>query len=327
MPRSLRSNTILPANFVNPIIVCDRIMSGANPPDAPAAQPQQVNVTIPLAPEIWTENPTQGDFNPGTKSGEAIFKLKTKGLPKDKRISLEWKNSAQFLHILQAKASTFGSIVTSIPVEFDAGGNVTEWGNLISKYSCISLDVLKQSAHARFATALAHGNQIPQAPWTKQGLDPTNVPNDKVTFYERVHSHVIAKWIKNMLDDVLYSNLLLKKNEFSFIDADGAESYDGLVMLKLVLTKLDPSVIVGVEVLRMKLNKCRLFQYINNIDKMCTDIEETMKQLQGLGKDCESIRRYTITSLSSGPNAKFNMFIDCIYDDIESRTGVHRDMD
>ena len=26
--------------------------------------------------KIWTENPNQGKFNPGTKAGEAIFKLK-----------------------------------------------------------------------------------------------------------------------------------------------------------------------------------------------------------------------------------------------------------
>ncbi len=81
------------------------------------------------------------------------------------------------------------------------------------------------------------------------------------------------EWVKNILDDVLYSNLLLKKNKFSFTDADGAESYDGLIMLKLTLTKLDPSVVVGVEVLCMKLEKCQLFQYSNNVDKMCTDIE------------------------------------------------------
>ena len=143
MPRLLHSNTRLPANFVNPNIVRDRIMN-ANPPAAPAAQPQQVNVNIPLAPEVWTENPTQGDFNPGTKSGEAIFKLKAKGLPDDKRITLERKNAPQFCRILQAKASTFGSIMTNIPVEFDAAGNVTKRGNLISEYSCISLEVLKR---------------------------------------------------------------------------------------------------------------------------------------------------------------------------------------
>ena len=36
---------------------------------APVAQPP---------PEVWSENPNQGNFNPGTKEGAAIYKLKTK---------------------------------------------------------------------------------------------------------------------------------------------------------------------------------------------------------------------------------------------------------
>ena len=297
-------------------------LAEANANDQPT-----VNVTMPSAPEVWTENPTQGDFNPGTKSGEAIFKMKTKGLPDDKRINFDKKNAPQFRRLLQAKGPTFGATVTSIPVEFDARGNVTKRKNLISEYPCIELDTLKRAAHSRFGTALANGAPIPAAPWTKRQLNPATSANDKAAFYEKVHSHVIAEWLKNVLDEISYASLLLKKKEFTFTSQDGTESYDGLVMLKLVLTRFDPSVAVGVEKLRVKLETFRLFQYGNNVDSMCTAIEETMRQIEGLGKECESIRRYTITALSSGPNAKFNTFIDRINDNIESGTGVHKDMD
>ena len=60
---------------------------------------------------------------------------------------------------------------------------------------------------------------------------------------------------------------------------------------------------------------------------MCDEIEGIMKMIMGCGKDCESIRRYTITALLSGPNAKFNSFIDRLNDDIESQTGVNKAMD
>ena len=54
---------------------------------------------------------------------------------------------------------------------------------------------------------------------------------------------------------------------------------------------------------------------------MIMDVEQTMKQMKALGEGCESIRRYVITALLSGPNARFNDFIHWINDDIESRTG------
>ncbi len=45
----------------------------------------------PVAPapfKVWTENLNQQKFNPGKKHGEATFKMKTKGLPKDKQFAL-----------------------------------------------------------------------------------------------------------------------------------------------------------------------------------------------------------------------------------------------
>ena len=52
-----------------------------------------------------------------------------------------------------------------------------------------------------------------------------------------------------------------------------------------------------------------------------------MKQTEASDEDCESIRQYTITALSSGPNAKFSMFIDRLDDATESQTGANKAMD
>ena len=97
-------------------------------------------------------------------------------------------------------------------------------------------------------------------------------------------------------------------------------------MLRLVMAKLDPSMIVGVELLCQRLETIRLAEFSNNVEDMCSTIEATMKKINGLGKECESIRRYVITALKSGPNANFNAYIDRINDDIESGTGQHRNM-
>jgi hypothetical protein len=78
--------------------------------------------------------------------------------------------------------------------------------------------------------------------------------------------------------------------------------------------------------MRKKLETMKLGSHKNNVDDMCTEIEELMEKIEGAGEKCESIRRYTLTALMSGPNAKFNQFIDRIQDDIESGTGVHCNM-
>ena len=97
-------------------------------------------------------------------------------------------------------------------------------------------------------------------------------------------------------------------------------------MLFSALTTLDPTIVVGIEIMRKKLETMKLGSHRNNVEDMCTEIEELMNKIEGAGKKCDSIRRYTLTALMSGPNAKFNQFIDRIQDDIESGTGVHCNM-
>ena len=108
-------------------------------------QNQQNAVPVAAPAEVWTENPHQGNFNPGTKSGEVIFKMKTKGLADDNKIEMIPDNAAQFRRLLQAKAASFGSIATRVLVAFDNAGNVTEYRSLITQYSSIDMDVLQRN--------------------------------------------------------------------------------------------------------------------------------------------------------------------------------------
>ena len=124
----------------------------------------------------------------------------------------------------------------------------------------------------------------------------------------------------------IYHGILRKnpseKELFTFVNpSNRLLTFDGVIMLFLVLTTLDPSVVVGVKVMRKKLENMKLCNYKNNVDDMCTAIEELMEKIEGAGKKCESIRRYVLTALTSGPNTKFNSYVDCIEDDIEAGTG------
>ena len=156
---------------------------------APVAQPP---------PEVWSENPNQGNFNPGTKEGAAIYKLKTKS-DTENRLELRQASVQEFRRLLQAKEATFGGIVSGVPIEFDAQGNPTKHANMVSEYSTIDIKILQRNAIKRFRTALNAGDPIPDPPFQKRDLDPANSNADKETFYDRVNSQVVGTWIQNTL--------------------------------------------------------------------------------------------------------------------------------
>ena len=83
---------------------------------------------------------------------------------------------------------------------------------------------------------------------------------------------------------------------------------------------------MGVEILRQKIETIRLHQYNNDVDLMITDIEKSFKRIKSLGGTCDSIIRYTITALRSGPNDEFNAYINRIKDNVESRSGQNKDI-
>ena len=54
-------------------------------------------------------------------------------------------------------------------------------------------------------------------------------------------------------------------------------------MLLLAMQNADPSTIVGVDLLRAKLESAKLHTYKNDVNKMCDDLEETFQQVVNLG--------------------------------------------
>lgn len=297
--------------------------------DAANAAVARAAVAPAPAPAIekWTENPNLGNFNPGTKSGSEIFKMKSKGLSDDKRLTLDKKDAQTFKRLLEAKSPTLGRVITHIPIAFADDGSVAQHGSLLTNYSEITIECLQRRALARFGTTIIETDPIPEhRPWPKVTLAPATVPADQTTFYDRVNANVVHEWLKNVLNEEAYAELLLQKNDFEFID-DVTDDivFDGIIMLYLALNKYDPSVVVGVECLRIKLETIRLHSYKNKVSELCTEFQRTTRDIRRLGGTCESTRRYLMNALMSGPNAKFNNYIDRINDDIEAKSGPYKD--
>ena len=130
--------------------------------------------------------------------------------------------------------------------------------------------------------------------------------------------------IKNSFKTQSFAKIFLKKKLFTFVDpTNGLKTYDGVIMLLIVLLTLNPSVVVGFKIMRKKLETMKLGPFKNNAEDMCTEIEDLGNKIEGAGEKCESICRYTLTALTTGPNSKFNQFVERIQDDIKSGTGLH----
>ena len=97
-------------------------------------------------------------------------------MPADERFTATKKDYQGIRRLLQAKSSSLGEVVTRVPQEFDAAGNVTAHGNLLTEYLPIEMDRLQQEAHKRYSTAITEGDALPPTPFKVTQLDPANDP-------------------------------------------------------------------------------------------------------------------------------------------------------
>ena len=177
-----------------------------------------------IAPtEIWTENPLQGDFNPGTNAGQKIFLEKTKGLDSDKRLALTNSNAQKIMEIFKVKEQVMGNVVTFIPTVYTAGTGSGHM-NLIHQNQSISLEMCQRAAFGRFGTLLADTDPIPPQPWMVTALNPAADANDKKQFYNRVNGNVVVELLKNILTPGGFDDLMLQSHKFTFINNVGVKS-------------------------------------------------------------------------------------------------------
>ena len=284
MARDLRSNFQIPENFEFPEVLprTRRHQRTMSDPNAAAA--------VVAVTEIWHVDPYHRKFNPSTKPGQAIFEKKTKGLPADEHFTATKKDSRGIRRLLQEKSSSLGAVVTLFPQEYYGAGNVTAHGNLLTEYFSIDMDLLQRESHKRYSNAIAEGDTLPPTTLKVTQLDPANNPDNKELFYSRVDSQVFVELIKNILTDAEYAKLMLKMSLFTFEDdTTGIDLIDDPSLLKLLMDRVDPNIVIGIEVLHAKLESLKLHYFGNNVDAMLKDMEENYVKILDNHSTCESI--------------------------------------
>ena len=101
--------------------------------------------------------------------------------------------------------------------------NNIKW-DLIHQSPSIPLEIVQRGAHARFGTALADGDTIPEQPWMSVALDPAKNNADEARFFTRVHVKVVVKIVKNSLTPNGWDDLMLQQHRLFFMDITGMKS-------------------------------------------------------------------------------------------------------
>ena len=130
--------------------------------------------------------------------------------------------------------------------------------NRIHQSPSIPLEIFQRGAHARFETALADGDTIPEQPWMSVALDPANNNADEARFYTRVHANVVVEIVKNFLTPNGWDDMILQQHKFAFTDITGMKSYDGPTLIKVLLEEIDPTASVNVELHRQAIEGAKL---------------------------------------------------------------------
>ena len=215
------------------------------------------------------------------------------------RYTLTNKDSQSLRCFLKSRQNALGNVVTRLSVVFYTTGAATHFANILRDYLSINLETVQQAAIQHFSDTITHTGPIPSPLFTTHDLDPGNDPADKTIFHSQVNYHALAKLLNNTLTAETTGILALRKDEFTFLDlTPGHDSRDGQSMLLLAMQKADPSMIVGVDLLRSKIEQASLHTYKNNIDKMCDNLEETYQKIIYLVSKFESMRRHVLRALS-----------------------------
>ena len=141
----------------------------------------------------------------------------------------------------------------------------------------------------------------------------------------QVHSSAVAELIKNVITPTGLTNILQGHTDgVSFIDpVSGATFYDDPCLLHLLLDRVNPSLAINVENLRDDIEKACLNQFSNNVDDLLTFIKDKYQKIQDMNKICESVVRYNMNALLSGPDKELNNYMPAIKGDIDASTGQH----
>ena len=136
---------------------------------------------------------------------------------------------------------------------------------------------------------------------------------------------MIAKRIENSLDKVSLKSLMLDKKKFQWREADGTVNNDGPTMLWLILSKINPSVRVGVSALKTNLQTANMAKFKHNVAEMLDYMLFQYNQIYEHNGSHEDFTLNLYSALNTANNAEFLKFVGNMKDSWETSDDAEED--
>ena len=277
-----------------------------------------------MATTTYLSDPFEGDINPDSVSGQKLYTLGTAYRKKDELLSVAQENVSVIMSAFRhdANSSGRGPLINNIL----AKDNLSKFKILDNFQEC-TLELVKQQAVVTWNDAKATTATTFPTTMTQVSIDPadSSKPQDKVTFYRRVRSKMIAKRIENSLTPASWKTLFSKRKLFTWTSTAGNAGYDGPTMLHILIAGVNPSTRVGVSDLKSIIRSTKLVQFQYNVVEMCDSIITNYEMIEERGGRHEDIVLDLFDALLSGKNDIFNRFVERSRDDWEIGSDITHD--
>ena len=211
-------------------------------------------------------NPFATTIDLTDKVGLSLFNKATEGLGKDFKFNLSQETARKTVEAIEQanQAYFWGHVCFKINAAKDSSNY-----DLVTQYDKLTLDDV--ILHSKNIWGSGSGYDIP---------DATSTLTQEV-IQKRIRSSIIAKWLVNSMTPEAFKDIMLDKDKFQFRRlSNGQIENDGIIILKLILTKINPSTRVGVRNLINKLTKMNLADYKEDVVAMVNAFQSTYNEIK-----------------------------------------------
>ena len=173
----------------------------------------------------------------------------------------------------------------------------------------VSINDIQMQAESYFAPVKHSANPHTDVDFKIELLNPEQDNAHKRCFYNRVRSTIIAKAIMAHLTPAAIKALSLEKSLYTWVDNNGNEKIDGPSLVKVILTKLAPSTVLGVQKLRAKITGTKLKDFDYDVVSMIDNMQSNYDEIVAQGGSMDTYYTAVFDALLSGGDTTFNSWV------------------
>ena len=252
---------------------------------------------------VFLTNPFFGDINPGTADGAKLYNKAIEA--PTVQLSIQQRTARDVQSQFETDASNFGwgSLIGNITI------NITnEVRNILSNTRELTVEMLQKHARTTWGNLSNFADPLP-LDFDVRAIDPATHAVQRPHFFRRVRSMMIAKRIEASLDSVSKKSLFLDKKKFQWTEGNGTINNDGPTMLFLIMTKINPSVRVGISTLKMNLMTATLPKFEHSVPALIDYMVAQMNDITDMQATHEDFTLNLFTALATTNNDEFRTFI------------------